>query len=319
MKWNSVWILTVLMTLGAPLSVEALAAVESRTGKPRVYTAESVPAARSFADRAVGAGVTMNAPAEDRAALLSLKQIETLKQEISELRGLVETQAHEIQQLKKSQQDFYTDLDKRITQSQSTKGAAASKTAKTAVIAPTANAKSSITIVPTGTTSAPVTLAVSTEESIEEPMASNLSELPLAINKKSEKDHITEKTAYEAAYDLVRAKRYSEATVAFQNYLTQFKDGEHAAKAHYWMGEIYMVQWQQDPKNKGLLDKAAQAFSNIASQFPGNPKVSDALLKLGIIESEKGNLAAARKYFTDVKNRYPGSAAARIAETRLKG
>ena len=84
------------------------------------------------------------------------------------------------------------------------------------------------------------------------------------------------------------------------------------------MGEVYMVEWQKDPQNKTLLDKASHAFSNIPSQFPGNSKVSDALLKLGIIENEKGNAAGARKYFTDVKNRYPGSAAARIAETRLK-
>ena len=79
-----------------------------------------------------------------------------------------------------------------------------------------------------------------------------------------------------------------------------------------------MVEWQKDAKNKALLDKAATAFSNVVSQFPGNPKVSDALLKLGIVESEKGNSVAARKYFMDVKSRYPGSAAARIAEARLK-
>ena len=113
MKGNLVWILTGFMALGAPLCVEALATVESRTGEPAVYAEE--PINRSSV-------VASNAPAEDRAALLSLKHLETLKQEISELRGLVETQAHEIQQLKKSQQDFYTDLDKRINQLPSPKG-----------------------------------------------------------------------------------------------------------------------------------------------------------------------------------------------------
>ena len=46
----------------------------------------------------------------------------------------------------------------------------------------------------------------------------------------------------------------------------------------------FELEWQKNPQNKLLLDKAAQAFSNVASQFPGNPKVSDALLKLGIVE-----------------------------------
>lgn len=315
MKWRSVWVLTGAITLSAPHCVAALAIVESRTGEPIVYdTTKPVSAplsiARSSEDRAMGSRGVMNAPLEDRAALLSLKHLETLKQEVSELRGLVETQDHEIQQLKKSQQDFYTDLDKRMTQLQSTKGIAVSKTAsKTLVVVspPPPAKKSSVTIVPTGTTSLPAT-----EETIEEPITSDFSESTL------ETDHATEKSTYEAAYNLVRTKRYSEATSAFQNYLARFKTGEHAANAHYWVGEIYMVEWQKDPQNKTLLDKAAHAFSNIASQFPGNPKVPDALLKLGIIENEKGNLIVAQKHFTNVKNRYPGSAAARIAETRLK-
>ncbi len=330
MNWHSVWVLAGLITFSVSLSVEALAIVETRTGEPIVYDAEeSVPSsiARSSEDRATGSRVAMSAPAEDRAALQSLKHLETLKQEINELRGLVETQEHEIQQLKKSQRDLYTDLDKRITQLQSAKASAVSKTASKplVVISPTPTPttatakKSSVTIVPTGTTSVPV---LPTEEKIEEtiaePMASDFSESTTAMNKKGETDHATEKAAYEAAYNLVRTKRYAEATSAFQNYLARFKTGEHAANAHYWVGEIYMVEWQKNPTNKMLLDKAAHAFSNIASEFPGNPKVPDALLKLGIIENEKGNAIAARKYFTDVKSRYPGSAAARIAETRLK-
>ncbi|HEV2524469.1 MAG TPA: YbgF trimerization domain-containing protein, partial [Gammaproteobacteria bacterium] len=230
MKCHSVWVLTVLITLGASFCVEALAIVESRTGEPIVYDAtESVPSpiARSSEDRATGSRVTMNAhaPAEDRAALLSLKHLETLKQEVSELRGLVETQEHEIQQLKKSQQDLYTDLDKRMAQLQPTKGSSVSKTAsKTLVVVPpiaTAK-KSSVTIVPTGTTSVP---AVPIEEKIEEtavePIASDFSESTAAMSKKGEADHATEKGAYEAAYNLVRTKRYTEATSAFQNYLTR--------------------------------------------------------------------------------------------------
>lgn len=318
MKWNSVWVLTGLMTLGLPFSIEALAVVESRTGEPFVAASEPEFVARSE-DRTTSASKAMiNTPAEDRAALLGLKQVETLKQEISELRGLVETQAHEIQQLKKSQQDFYTDLDKRITQS--AKATPASKAAsKTLVVVPsTTTKKSSVTIVPTGAVSTPDPIVSTEEERVKELAVSEVSDSTLTPNKKDKMDHSNEKATYEAAYNLVKAKRYSDATLAFQNYLTQFKTGEHAANAHYWIGEICMVEWQQDLKNKALLDKAANAFSSVASQFPGNPKVPDALLKLGIVENEKGNVIAARKHFTDVKNRYPGSAAARIAETRLK-
>lgn len=295
MKRNSVWVVSVVtgvIILGLPVFAGALATVESRTGEsPMVYSGES--SARS--------SVT-----EDRAALLSLKHLESLKQEISELRGLVETQDHEIQQLKKSQQDFYTDLDKRINQVQSTKSASVAKSStKTTVVVPAAKGKPSVTIVPTGATPTPVLK--------EEPLITESPETTSSVTPVT----IDEKLAYETAYNLVKTKKYPEATAAFQDYLTRFKDGRHVANAHYWMGEVYMVEWQ-DNQDNALLDKAATAFSNIPSQFPSNPKVSDALLKLGIIEVERGNEPAARKYFTDVKNRYPGSAAARIAETRLK-
>ncbi len=295
MKGNSVWVVSVVtgvITLGLPAFAGALATVESRTGEsPMVYSGES--SARS--------SVT-----EDRAALLSLKLLESLKQEVSELRGLVETQDHEIQQLKKSQQDFYTDLDKRINQAQSTKSTSVAKSsAKTTVVVPAAKGKPSVTIVPTGATPTP---ALKDESVIPEHAETTSSVTPVTAD---------EKLAYETAYNLVKTKKYTEATAAFQDYLARFKDGRHAANAHYWMGEVYMVEWQ-DNQDNALLDKAATAFSNIPSQFPSNPKVSDALLKLGIIEIERGNEPAARKYFTDVKNRYPGSAAARIADTRLK-
>ena len=313
MKGHSVSILTGLIALAASHSVAALAIVESRTGEPSAYdetASRPLPIARSFEDRATRAPVSkVQASAEDRAALLGLKHLEHLKQEISELRGLLETQDHEIQRLKKSQQDLYSDLDKRIINLSAAKSSAVSKTAsKTSVVVtpsptPVVTKKSSITIVPTG-------IAVPTPVS-REPAQKTIEE-PTAF------EDSTEKTVYEAAYNLVRTKRYTEATSAFQNYLSQFKTGEHAANAHYWVGEIAMLEWQKDPENKTLLDKAAHAFSNVAFQFPGNPKVPDALLKLGIIESEKGNATSAQKYFTDLKSRYPGSAAARIAETRLK-
>lgn len=302
MKGNSVWVVSVVtgvITLGLPAFIGALATVESRTGEsPVAYSGES--SARS--------SVT-----EDRAALLSLKLLESLKQEVSELRGLVETQDHEIQQLKKSQQDFYADLDKRVNQIQSPKTASASKSsAKTTVVLPSAKGKSSVTIVPTGATP-------STSEAASVPKDELVvAEEPEKTASIRPKDLSGEKSTYEIAYNLVKTKKYTEATAAFQDYLTQYKDGPHAANAHYWMGEVYMVEWQQDNQDKTLLDKAAAAFSNIPAQFPSNPKVSDALLKLGIIENERGNEPAARKYFTDVKNRYPGSAAARIADTRLK-
>jgi tol-pal system protein YbgF len=287
---------------------------------------------------------------EEHAARLTLKQIEELKQEISELRGLIEVQEHEIQQLKKSQQDFYLDLDKRLGQLQSEGPKAKRKITVSAN--DTVEIKEKISEVETLDASkvanamgrakgeppqegasqksqdihleavAPAAVKVEEAPAIRLQSSNTVVSDPLSQpTQASENVNLAptvEKDLFESAYKMVRAKRYSEAVRAFRDYLTKFPTGEHAANAHYWLGEVYMSQWQTNKTKTELLDKANQEFLNITSKFPTHQKVTDALLKLGLIENEKGNLEAARQYLTEVKDRYPGTAAARIAETRLQ-
>ncbi len=287
----SVWIASGLIVLAAPSYAKALASVESRTGGPVV--------------RSGGTTSGTSLQGDDRA-LRTLKQIESLQQEMSELRGLVETQDHEIQQLKKSQKDLYLDLDKRLTDIQQKPSSAKEKRTSAAPIVTEPKATQPI---------------LKTSEKMETPgvlaplSVSSASSSPAMVVASA---HESEKEAYDAAYSFVRSKQYPEAIGAFQDYLSRFTEGEYAASANYWLGEVYLVQWQADKTNTDLLDKAISAFSNLTAQFPKHPKMADALLKLGIVENEKGNSLVAKEYFIDVKNRYPGSAAARIAESRLQ-
>lgn len=313
----SIGIVSGLILSSASFGVGALAVVESRTGE-RVIRSETP--LEYQAERTLGSGREYHPQIED-PALRTLKQIESLKQEISDLRGLVETQEHAIETLKKSQQDLYLDLEKRLSVLQQ---AHATHKAKPAVETPQAlNSKPTSELAPKKSAS---TLPVHASEAVgSAPEASEISAAPstesLSANITSVVKQgmaVTEKEAYESAYNLVRLKQYAEAVAAFQNYLVQFKAGEYAANAHYWLGEIYMTQWNADKTSMEKLDKAVVAFSNLTTLFPKHPKAADALLKLGLIESEKGNIESAKKYFSQVKNRFPGSAAARIAAARIK-
>jgi len=303
MRRITVWVFSGIVYF-APSYTMALATVESRTGTPivrssTVTTSDSIVAT------------------EEHAARFTLKQIEDLKQEISELRGLIEVQDHEIQQLKKSQQEFYLDLDKRLGQLQSSEPKVKRRlTASNDVV----ESKEKSQELPAEAKPAIVSKAEeATEIVLGSPKPSNpLPVVETVVSENSNSLPVVEKDAFESAYKLVRTKRYSEAVSAFRDYLTKFPQGEHAPNAHYWLGEVYMSQWQTNKTKKELLDKANQEFLNITSKFPTHQKVTDALLKLGLIENEKGNLEAARQYLTEVKDRYPGSAAARIAETRLQ-
>ena len=56
----------------------------------------------------------------------------------------------------------------------------------------------------------------------------------------------------------------------------------------------------------------------VITQFPASPKVPDASLKLAILEAGQGNSQVAKQGFEKVIQDYPGTAAARLAEIRLK-
>ncbi len=126
-----------------------------------------------------------------------------------------------------------------------------------------------------------------------------------------------EKGIYESAYNLVLNKRYQEAVPALQEFLEQYPKGQYTPNAHYWLGEVYMLQWRAE-KNPDLLNKASTQFTQITNQFPNHQKAMDALLKLGLLENDRGNIEAARKYLTTVKERYPGTSVARVATTHLQ-
>lgn len=400
----------------------ALASVESRTGEPVVrgpmensargvqqgyqgnqsYRGNQYPSNQGYSDPGYsnsngnGANITSSLPVEERAARLTLKEIESLQKEVSELRGMVEVQDHEIKQLKKSQQDFYMDLDRRLSQLSTSPGSkpgigsATSQTSLTSQKAGVVGSKTAIkqtakelsaTIqkesvkdatksaekskeLPKGAACKGCKPKESTKESTDAALFTNeaskdkdlaatkdptaakdlaLSKDPTAPqdptpskdstasqNLTPSKESISSSSSvknpsensevllYQGAYNQVKTKRYDEALQSFQEYVNQFPKGEHVANAHYWMGEVYMVQWQGHKTNPDLLENARTEFSKIASTFPTHPKSPDAVLKLGIIALEQGDFDTAKQHLTQVKSRYPGTAAARVAETKLK-
>lgn len=309
---------------------------------------------------------------------LSVPQIESLEQEIRNLRGQLEVQEHELKRLSKSQQDLYLDLERKMEKkgviSAETMPKASPVSVGTKPIVPAA--PKLMATKPPAVTTLPKPAPASTSRAIyEPPMEMNAAEtceeeifssegeemppqIPLSglpIKKGTQqvavqsepvvelveqplttaaetlaespqlppkptlvvKGVLAEKNTYENAYNFVLNKRYPEAVTALEEFLTQYPKGQYAPNAHYWLGEVYSLQGRAD-KNAELLNKASIEFTAITTQFPNHQKAMDALLKLGIIESDRGNTEAARQYLTRVKERYPGTSVARIASTHLQ-
>lgn len=136
-------------------------------------------------------------------------QLQTLQQEVMELRGLVEEQAHELQRLKQQRLDDYLDLDRRV--SALTTGGASTQS----------------------NTPTPSTAPVSTLDNRSSAVA------PLADPVMTD---ASESVMYNAAYDLLKQRKIDESIVAFESHLQAYPRGEYAGNSYYWLGEIYLLK-----------------------------------------------------------------------------
>lgn len=120
----------------------------------------------------------------------------------------------------------------------------------------------------------------------------------------------SEHQAFRDAFELLKAKQYDEAIVAFKKYLDRFPEGRFTVNAYYWLGEVYYLQGNAEP--------AKVAFERVVKDYPTNQKMPDAMLKLAIIASDGGDKSAATHLFDKIQKQFPGTTAARLAAIRAQ-
>ena len=119
----------------------------------------------------------------------------------------------------------------------------------------------------------------------------------------------TDRQNYEAAFELLKQQQYAEAGAAFGQFLVSFPESQLADNAQYWLAEAYYVTDQ--------FEEALRQFQVVLSAYPRSRKIPDALLKIGYSNYELQRWNAARSALQQVRDDYPDSTAARLAEQRL--
>jgi tol-pal system protein YbgF len=115
---------------------------------------------------------------------------------------------------------------------------------------------------------------------------------------------------YQAAFDLIQARRYQDAGAAFANFLAAFPSSPLADNAQYWLAETLYVQRQ--------FREALPEFQKVIDQFPQSAKIPDALLKVGYCNFELQQWNQARAALEQLTRQYPDTTAARLAAQRLE-
>lgn len=204
------------------------------------------------------------------------EQVQALQREVQSLRGLIEQLSYKVQQLQDDQRDRYSDLDRRLSELSSS-----SQSSSETADAGAGQAASSAST------------------------ASAAAETPAASG--SEQDD------YRAAFELVRARSFDQAAVAYQKFVTKYPSSSLAGNSYYWLGEIYLVKSPPD------VAKSMAAFKTVVDKYSDNRKVPDALYKLGMLSDKQGDKASAKKYLQQVISGYADSSAAKLAGDYLKG
>ena len=114
---------------------------------------------------------------------------------------------------------------------------------------------------------------------------------------------------YAKADDLINQGEYKKAERALNSYLLAYPKGENAADAHYWLGEINMVNAQSDV--------AAKEFRVVLENFPNSPRAPSAMRELGEIFLANGDSQHAKQTLKMVIKKYPDTGAAVLAQKTL--
>jgi tol-pal system protein YbgF len=218
-------------------------------------------------------------------------EVESLGTEVRELRGQLEVLSHTINQAGQRQRDLYLDTDQRLQRIESASPTQTASPSPLPATPPAAPAS------PAGTAAA--------SQPAPAPAATAPAQTPPAAGI----DPFAEQQAYQSAFDLLKSGRYEDATVAFQQFITEYPAGSYADNAQYWLGETFYITRR--------FEQAVQEFERLVSAHPNSQKLTHALLKIGYAHDELGNKAEAERVLGELMERHPQSAAAALARKRL--
>ncbi|HVT43338.1 MAG TPA: tetratricopeptide repeat protein [Thermoanaerobaculia bacterium] len=115
---------------------------------------------------------------------------------------------------------------------------------------------------------------------------------------------------YRTALMLFGKSSMNEARRTFQEVFDSDPTGDLADNALYWIGETFYSQ--------GNYGEAMKYYRRVSTDYAGENKAADALLKMGLVHVRTGDLMLARSTFQQLIDRYPYSTPAAAARNELK-
>jgi len=203
-----------------------------------------------------------------------MQQMDLLQQELTELRGLVEGQEHQLTLIKQRQRNLYQDMDRRLQDLEA-------GSVRSSSVSSNASSLSASNIAP------PVSAADMNAASLMAP----------ALPKGDAASDGDGKTAYSQAFNVLKEGDYAKAISDFRAFMQAYPESRYIVNAQYWLGEAYYAS--RDYKS------ALQVFKGIVISTPNSSKALDAELKIGYTYYAMQDWAAARQTLEGLIAKHP--------------
>ena len=201
-----------------------------------------------------------------------LQQMDLIRQELTELRELVEGQEHQLSLIKQRQRNLYQDMDRRLQDLEA--GSVRSSATGAAMV-------SGSNVPP------PVSAG--------EMSASSSVKPPVAVE--SDETDTDGKTAYSQAFNVLKEGDYAKAISEFRSFMQTYPESRYQVNAQYWLGEAYYAS--RDYKS------ALGVFQGIVNKNPESSKALDAELKIGYTYYAMQDWTAARQALEGLISKHP--------------
>ncbi len=189
-------------------------------------------------------------------------QLSGLQREIRTLTGQIEDNSFKLKQIQERQRDLYRDIENRLSNLGSPN-------------------------LGSGTVASTQTASRGGSADLPQPATNTNVKAPALTGATGEV-----RREFESAFALVRNKNYAAAIKAFGAFLNKYPNNSYSANAHYWMGQVYLVQ--------NNVTEAVKQFSTLISGFPKSNKIDASKLKLADIYVKQGKRVEAVALYTEV-------------------
>ncbi len=280
-----------------------------------------------------------------------LQQVELLQQELRQLRGELENQVFELEQIRKSQREAYSDADRRLAQLEGGETTTtASQAAGVAVDPPLPTLTPPTGIAVAGTPSDQAMMALEIPTSVAALAADlagsdqgphqDVDALPNDEQMEATGSVAMVEQAAPAPSEIISAPVPSivptvptidsaESEAAYRGAFVMLKAGQYDESIASFNNFLQTYPSSQYADNAQYwlgeayyvmrqFEPAIDQYQQLVNGYPDSKKRSHAMLKIAYCYHELGLADEAVGILTDLKTQFPGSAASRLADERMQ-